>query len=569
MNRLNSPATPLAKPLATPLVSADSNALWRTFGFSVLTLILLQLWRPYYFLADDNLDYWFPVVNGLGRRLASGESPFLDPNLFGGYRLLRDPTAISLWNPLVVSLSLLANTRFYLATVDLFASINLLFSALAFSLLLCRLRVWKKLPLSDGRIAFLSLSFSFSAYALSIGACWLMFLANQVSLPLIAIGLFAPRQKSGMIWTTGGIVYALLVGHLSPFLYSIFFLSLLVGGLCWAENSWQPARRWCAGLLLALLICAPLLIPAALGYASSTRTASFDLEIASQSSVPFPALVSAYFGGYIGILIGNSAGLFSRHLILGLASCAANLQWLAAWKLPLALSRLEIAIGVVSLIVALFMARPEWLGVLISHVPLYRSLRWPFRELFVFLFLTHLWIALRPVALGPRAFALTTGAGIAIFFVSLAIVPPWSFSPMTIDRDLIVSGQARAYWERVKPLIGPGNRILPVVGRAITANHDKQIPFSLIGALNYPALFNVPSISGYSAQGFDNPQLAEEVPYFFGGIYGPRASRRLMAKNPRLRALHLISLHPLRIDLCSAQGCQTLPTPSIPPDSRN
>lgn len=548
-----------------PAIGAQSTALKRTFGFSCLILILLQVWRPFYFLADDNLAYWFPIVNGVGVRLAHAQSPFLDPNLFSGYDLLRDPTAISLWNPLVLGLSLLANTRFYLAIADLFASVNLVVSALAFALLLCHLRELKGLELSDGRIAFLSLSFAFSAYAINIGACWLMFLANQAALPMIFLGLFAARQGAGIRWVAGGVLYALLVGHLSPFLYTLFFLSLFVAGLCWAERSWIPLGRWCGGLALAFLLASPVLLPAAQGFASSPRNTPLGLGTTSQSSVPFLALISAYFGGYIGILMGNSLGLFSRHFILGLASCLANYQFFVSWRKRPAFSRLEISIGALALLIALFMARPNWLGALISHVPLYRSLRWPFRELFIFLFLAHLWIALRPVSVSMRAYQLLSGLGIAIFFISMAVVPPWNFSPMEVDRGLLLSGQARAYWQHVKPLIGPGNRIIAVVAPSITSKHEREIPFSLIGALNYPALFDVPSLSGYTAQGFAKPKMAEDVPYFFGGIYSPQAGDRVLKANRHVKSLHLVSLHPLRIDLCSAQGCQTLPVPSVAP----
>jgi hypothetical protein len=334
-------------------------------------------------------------------------------------------------------------------------------------------------------------------------------------------------------------------------------------GLCWADRSYQPVLRWCAGMVLTLLLASPLLFPAAQSYFHSPRAAPLPLEVVAQSSVPAPALLLAYFGGYLGVLLGDSLGLFGRQLVLGLASCIANWQFFACWHKRRAFSRLEIVLVAVASLVALFMSRPHWLGEIVSQIPLLRSLRWPFRETLIFLFLAHVWIALRSVTVAPRTLWLTSGLGAAVFLLSLAIVPPWNFSPMSIDRQLLISGEAHAYWERVKPLIGDGNRIMAVVSQKITTDHEREIPFSLLGAANYPALFGVPSISGYTAQGFARPQLAEEVPYFFGGIYSPQTSQKMLSKNRNLRALHLVSIQPLRIDLCSAQGCQTLPLPPL------
>lgn len=538
------------------------SALQLTFGFSCLFLVLLQLYRPYFFLSDDNLVFWFPLVHGIGTRLSHGASPFFEPNLFGGYDLLRDPTAISLWNPLVIGLSALANTRFYLATVDLFASFNILLGALSFALLLEKLRVWKSLDISPGRIAFLSLSFAFCAYSINIGASWLMFLANQAALPLIFIGLLAPRQKQGVLWVGGGLIYTLLVGHLSPFLMTVFFLTVFSLLLCWVEGNFKPLARWGLGLVLAILVASPLLFPAAQGFLASPRNASFRQGITSASAVPVSTMLCAYFGGYIGVLLGSGTGLFGRDLIYGLASAAANWGVFASRKVRW--TRLQIAIVALVGLVMLFVSRPGWLDAIVIQIPLYRSLRWPFRELFVLVFLSHLWIALRPVTLSRFAFLSTTGAGVALFLLSFAIVPPWSFSMLPLDRQLLMSGQASAYWKQVKPLIGEGNRMFCMVSPAGTKDHEKEIPYSLLGANNFPALFGVPSISGSTAPGFSQLKSEEDVPHGFGGTYSPEVGKRLLAKNAHLRALHLVSVRPLRIDLCSQDGCQTLPTPLTP-----
>lgn len=548
-----------------PQPPSRRKALLLTGGFSCLILLLLQLWRPYYFLRDDSLIYWLPIVNTMGNRLLHGQSPAINPYLFEGYNLLRDPTCLSLWNPLVLGLSLLSNTRFYLTIVDLFCSFNLLLSSLCFTFLLCRLREIKSLALSDGRIIFLSLSFTFSMYALSIGACWLMFLGNPVALSLFMLGLLTERRMASIGIIAGGMVYGTLLAHMSPLLYTLFFFSLFAVGLCWANRSWQPLQCWCGGILLALLLLAPILWPAVQGFAGSSRSVPYDLTLLTKNNLPLAAIPLAFFTGYMGVFLGAALGLFSIHYIYGLSACAASFAFFNALPGAKRLSRLEITVGVVALVVALFLVRPYWLSLVVSHVPLFRSLRWPFRETFILLFFIHFWMALRPVTMSPRAAFWTNAAGAAVFAVSLTIIHPWSFSPMRPDRELLLSGKAQAYWAALKPSFGPDDRLITIADRNFTEKHHDEIPYVLLGAFNYPALFEVKALGGYTAQGLSSSKQGGDKPYFLGSIYSSDVGKRMLAKNAHLKALRLVTVQPPRIDLCDASGCRTLALPSFEP----
>jgi hypothetical protein len=92
---------------------------------SALIFAVLQLWRPCFFLTDDNLDGGLPFFSEVGMRLWHGQSPFISQYLFGGhYHYLRDVTFFA-WHPVYLLSSLLAGTRFHFWIID----VNVVFAA--------------------------------------------------------------------------------------------------------------------------------------------------------------------------------------------------------------------------------------------------------------------------------------------------------------------------------------------------------------------------------------------------------------------------------------------------------
>ena len=67
---------------------------WNLTGCIVI-FALLEMWRPCFFLTDDNLASIFTILTGVGRHLKTGQSPFICDYLFGGhYDFLRDISSI-------------------------------------------------------------------------------------------------------------------------------------------------------------------------------------------------------------------------------------------------------------------------------------------------------------------------------------------------------------------------------------------------------------------------------------------------------------------------------------------
>jgi hypothetical protein len=551
--------------------------IWQTFGLSLLIICLLELWRPYYFLTDDNLTYWLPLVASMGRNTAHGASPFVNAYLFGGnFNLLQDPSSLSFWNPVVQGLALLANTRFLFLIVDLVAGVYFLLGSTLFALMLYRLREWRALKLSDRRIVFLSLSYTFSAYALLVGSAWVMFLANQAMLPLLVLGLLHPQRAKGIGLVTLSLLMALLMGHISPLIFTVLFVSFFVVVQSWADKSIEPMVRWGAGGLLCLCLASPILWASVSSFTGSSRSSPLSLQDASVRSIPLLAFISSFFGGWTTGLILYGLGLqtvnegqtfvsFAGAFLIFNGRCRMLGAKLSTLKSTLQSqnARLQIVVVLSALLVMLFVVRPEWLGSIMSKAPLYRSLRWPFRETFAFLFFIHLWFALRPPRLDRPARYATVLVGFACFLLSLICFNPWSFNLMERDRALVISGEADRYWAGIKSRLKSNDQIIVIIPPPIMKRDFFKIPYSLLGAYNYPALFQVPSITGYTAVGLARENSDEAMPYHWSGAFSPEVGNRLLQQNPRLKALRLVSMHPLRIDFCTRQGQTPLQLPPM------
>ncbi len=158
---------PAEAPSTAPVRRLLRPLLLRTLALSAVIFALLEVWRPYFFLTDDNLDGGFPVFTEIGRNLLAGHSPFVSHHLFGGhYNLLRDPTFF-LWHPVYLLASLLVATPLHLAIVDADAFFMLMLATAGFVTLAHFLRREMPLAISDNWISFYALSYTYTMIALT------------------------------------------------------------------------------------------------------------------------------------------------------------------------------------------------------------------------------------------------------------------------------------------------------------------------------------------------------------------------------------------------------------------
>ncbi|HEX8678809.1 MAG TPA: hypothetical protein VF683_02525, partial [Chthoniobacterales bacterium] len=522
----------------------------------IIFFALLQIWRPYFFLTDDNMSGVLPGFTEFGNLLRQGKFPRHSESLYAGtYDFWRDPGVISFLFPVHTLAALVATTSLRLFVIDGVTLLNLIIGALAMHA--CVRAYCRRFdrPLPDGIAAFIGVSYVTTVYSLAIGSSWFNFLANQAAMPLIAIGLVVPRRKTGIAIVCGGMLYNLLAGHLSPFFYTVLFLGILALATAALLKSWEAVWRYACGSLFALVIVSPVLIAILSSFAGTTRNSAMAEAIAVQCNLPVPALIGGALAG-----IDSIAGWNFRPVLGYLAEIPLPLSFSAIAICLLGLlfyarkfSRVEWTIVAILAVVALFVHRPLWLQTLIAHVPLYRSLRWPMRETFVFLFFAHLLLAFGWRYFHRRLAVVLPLASAAIYLVPLFFAASPTLNRFPVDRLLLLDGRAERVWREVGDLL-PGAHncyIVPLLQNAERGWGSRvfisQAPHTLLGGYSYPVLFSMKSATGYTMPGFAQ-EFRNQRPMLGPGYFTPSRFAASDLEDPQLLFTRLASLNPVTIE---------------------
>ena len=532
---------------------------------SALILALLECWRPCFFLTDDNLDGAFPRLVEMGHELLGGRNVFVSEHLFGGnYNALRDPAFLT-WHPFYFLATLLAGTPLHNGIIDVICIFLFLLASAGFVNLAWYLRREMPLEISDGWIMFYTQSFTFSMAALTMGASWFNFIADYAALPWLVLGLVQKSWRAGLGLVVLFTLHMLLGGHLLPTMSNSIFLSIFAMALGLARRSWQPAAVWFAGYAITIVVTLPLLWPAIDGFSHSVRAGGVPLDDMEANNVPLSDFPTSIFLGMALWLINPHPHPYTTYTI-ALGSSAAT--WCL---LPAMVSRgkwrpLEVVTVGMLLFAALLIIRPHWVSKIMLHLPLFRSMRWPFREFVQFQFFLHLFLLVRPPGLEPVMRRVAAIIGTVVLVVPMLLFPlPPTFNAMTWDRELVLDGGLEQYWSKVRPLLKPGDRIAVLIPLDLYTDDRFEVPYSLLNTFDYAVLSDTIGASGYSpAAPLDQLYLHTYTVYPFGA-WLPDQKAALMAERPDLKFITLEGHHPLRITLSSRDGPTIDLTPFVPP----
>ncbi len=568
--------------------------LLRALAYSAMIFTLLQAWRPYFFLTDDNLDGGFPFFTEVGRNLLAGRSPFVSHHLFGGnYNLLRDATFFS-WHPVYLLISLLEATPLRLGIIDADAFFMLMLATAGFVTLAHHLRRTMPLSISDRWITFYALSYTYTMIALTTGASWLSFLGDVASLPWLALGIVQKTWSRGIPVVVLFTLNEMLGGHLEPAISNSVFLSLFALGLCIARRSLLPMVNWLGGGTIALILLLPVLLPALQGFSHSLRSGGLRLEDMQQNNIPAVDFLNSIFLGmaswifyphghpYVtyNLALGSSAAVWcllpalvpelafrarqivnlvqGRHLPGGPRKITppAKLKWRGTTLVTL----LMVIFGAVMIV------RPFLITEIMARVPLLNAMRWPFREFIQFQFFLHLFLVVRsPGMTGPvRKYSAVFGT--FVYVVPLVLYPfAPTFNTMNWDRELIISGRYQEYWAQVNALLKPGDRVAVIIPFDLYQDDRFEEPYCLLGSYNYATLDGFVNAWGYSPTAPLDQVYTKTYAFYPFGAYHPQQKAALEAEKPDLKFITLESLQPLRITLSSRDGPTIDLTPFVPP----
>jgi hypothetical protein len=184
------------------------------------------------------------------------------------------------------------------------------------------------------------------------------------------------------------------------------------------------------------------------------------------------------------------------------------------------------------------------------HLPLFRSMRWPFRELLQFQFFLHLFLVIRPPGLSARPRQIIAWMGAIIMIIPMVLYPlPPTFNAMDWDRELLRTGGFDRYWEQVRPLLKPTDRIAVLIPTDLYDEDRFNEPYSLLGSYNYASMAGVVNAWGYSPTVPRDQVYTKTYAYYPFGAYRPEQKASLLAERPDLKFITLGSGDGTVIDL--------------------
>jgi hypothetical protein len=234
-----------------------------------------------------------------------------------------------------------------------------------------------------------------------------------------------------------------------------------------------------------------------------------------------------------------------------IAACAA------AWCIVPALlgsprwTGLEILTLALAAVMAVLVLRPPGITIAMHHLPFFKSMRWPFRECMQALFFFHLFLVLRPAGRTLRL-----RAPVALFSLAIFVLPmPFSRIPtlnsLFLDRAAVFSGRGEIFWNGIKARFKPTDEIATLVPLPIWNTQGRKIPYTYLCTANFPVLYRVRCISGYSPTApLDEVPLKTRPGYLFGAFRTDQ-KKEILAEKSDLILIQLECVEPLKITLYS------------------
>ena len=548
----------MRKFLSSPLGPDDLAALFKwNMGICLGLFACLEIWRPYYFLTDDNFSGLWPIMTEIGRHLKGGQSPFISNYLFGGGYDLSKDIAATFWHPFYLLTALLSDTAAKYAIMDLLALMFILLAAAGFTLLGNALvqEFNPKLPVIY--ILFYTASWLFSSYILMVGPSWIQFLGNQSALPWLALGVLDRRLLRGTFLIFIFSIHEIFSSYSPSTLINGICVFIFAGGIALMRKSATSVCSFIFGNIFAILVSSPFLVHVFLGFAHSARAGGMLLKDIDLYAIPSAIYPFSFFAGNWSGPVAASGGikLVSVQVfpyVSILLACAA------AWCLfPAVFNRrrwrgIELSCAAIITLMFIMTIRPPEVSAVMSHIVFIRSMRWPFREVLQLLFFLHVFLLIRPQGDERKWEAATALFSLAMFILPLPFQHALTFNSLTRDREEIFSGRAESFWGKVKGLIKPTDEIATVIPVKLWKKATSDIPYTMVGTANFPCYLKIKCVSGYAPTApLDQMPLRKiHISYWFGAYDETQVSELLKAR-PDLKIIELTGVYPLRLALLS------------------
>ena len=228
--------------------------------------LCLEYRYPYYFLQDDNRNFFMPLFVHSYRSLCEGELPFFNFHQFLGHPLLSSGQSASLYPPVHISL-FLSKLFFghFFAAVDILVCLHLVIAGLGLFGLL------KFLKLSDRGAFFGAITWPLTSIIIYTSSAWHHTAVCAAFFPLM---LYFSLRLYGS-WSTRNFFFLVVIrvlffymGYVQLFIYAVFLeaLTFLVAGIALkikGQKRGLPAGLlyYCLSYAATTVLSLPLLLP--------------------------------------------------------------------------------------------------------------------------------------------------------------------------------------------------------------------------------------------------------------------------------------------------------------------
>jgi hypothetical protein len=365
----------------------------------VLTLFAIILFieyrRPYFFLQDDNRDYYLPYYIHNFRSLLNGSLAQFNFHQFLGIPSLAAGQTGALY-PFTYIAVFLSKLFFghYFAAIDIYVIFHLLVGALG-------MYHFVRFFDADPRAAFFAgITWPLSSYVFFASNSWIVVSVTAALFPwmlLLGFRLYKNPSRKALFLAIIPKLLLFYAGHIQYFIYSVIFefVTILVYVITTSEKAKRKIslfaflRQHIEGYLYVLILSLPLLLP--MWYQttiSASRNSKLQFEDFFSDHFPLHQLLLGFFFPFASADENTYAGC--RNLLnlshigyIAIILVIFGFVWsMRARKKREKLSSVSFSVFTIPALIAFFWATSVIINLVIYIIPILNRFRWPFKLAF-------------------------------------------------------------------------------------------------------------------------------------------------------------------------------------------
>lgn len=349
-------------------------------GLVFLALIYIEYNHPYFFLNDDNRDYFLPYYIYNYKSLVNGELALYNFHQFQGTPHLAVGQSGVLYPITYVSVFL---SKFifahYFAAIDIQVIIHLIISSVGFYKLMRFINMDKDASFFGG------LTWSLCSFVIYVSNSWVIVSAVAAYFPLMILySLKIAKEKTEKASRYAEIFRLLLFysGHIQYFIYSVIFefLTTSVYLFFMTDSNGSKLTRYkefiiiyLKGYLRVLILSLPLLLPMYFQTnISASKSQKLEYNVFSSRTFKINDLLTSLlvpgFGKSYYTFLSYTGFLSIYFIVIALFNQMSNFKF-----------KKIIYVFIIPMIVALLWSTSKHFNLIIYIIPILNRFRWPFK----------------------------------------------------------------------------------------------------------------------------------------------------------------------------------------------